>query len=161
MGALIGRKGNRRIMGYGNKFNRGIARVQKELVENGNGKASFTVNKVTVFSVRVTNAKSNIINDSTDVSFGPEVDFKEMSFSDKSLKVLTLCAEGAYSKKELLLRIGVTNQTINVRNIINPLIISGCLAPVEEDKDKFRHVRYEATARGKAYLSFLSGLGKL
>ena len=35
-------------MGYVNKFNRGIARVQKELVENGNGRAAFTVDKVTV-----------------------------------------------------------------------------------------------------------------
>ena len=37
-----------RVMGYVNKFNRGIARVQKELVENGNGRAAFTVDKVTV-----------------------------------------------------------------------------------------------------------------
>ena len=48
-------------MGYVNKFNRGIARVQKELVENGNGKAAFTVDKVTVFSVNVTNAKAEML----------------------------------------------------------------------------------------------------
>lgn len=67
-----------------------------------------------------------------------------------------LSAEGAYSKKELLLGIGVTNQTVNVRNIINPLIKVGCLAPIDEDKDKNRSVRYEATARGKDYLSILA-----
>ena len=50
-----------RVMGYVNKFNRGIARVQKELVENGNGRAAFTVDKVTVFSVNVTNAKAEML----------------------------------------------------------------------------------------------------
>ena len=55
-----------RVMGYVNKFNRGIARVQKELVENGNGKAAFTVDKVTVFSVNVTNAKAENVSAETD-----------------------------------------------------------------------------------------------
>ena len=59
-----------RVLGYVNKFNRGIARVQEELEENGNGKAQFDVDKLTVFSVIVndnanaktstkTNAKTN------------------------------------------------------------------------------------------------------
>ena len=110
-----------KVMGYVNKFNRGIARVQKELVENGNGRAAFTVNKVTVFSVNVTNAKSGIINDSMDVALGSEVDLEKFSFSDKSLKVLMLCAEGAYSKKELLLGIGVTNQTVRGKDYLSIL----------------------------------------
>ena len=56
------------------EFNREIAYVQKELVENGNGKAAFTVNIVTVFSISVTNAKSSIINVSMDDSLGTDVD---------------------------------------------------------------------------------------
>ena len=119
-----------KVLGYVNKFNRGIARVQKELVENGNGMAAFTVNKVTVFSVNVTNSKSVRVNDDLEAT----VDFRELVFSDKSLKVLSLCLDSVYSKRELLLTIGVTNQTLNVRNIINPLLKAGCLAPIEEDK---------------------------
>ena len=57
-----------RVMGYVNKFNRGIARVQKELVENGNGRAAFTVDKVTVFSVNVTNAKAENVSAGTDAT---------------------------------------------------------------------------------------------
>ena len=56
----------------------GIARVQKELVENGNEKAVFTVDKVTVFSVNVTNAK--VDNVSTDINLNPEV--KDLDYSD-------------------------------------------------------------------------------
>ena len=65
-----------RVMGYVNKFNRGIARVQKELVENGNGKAAFTVDKVTVFSVNVTNAKAENVSVGIDTS----LDAKELVF---------------------------------------------------------------------------------
>ena len=72
--------------------------------------------------------------------------------SDKSLKVLVLCAAGSRTKKEMLQMVGVTNQTTNVRSIINPLILAGCLAPIEEDKSKLRNVRFEATARGLEYL---------
>ena len=139
-----------KILGYVNKFNRGIARVQKELAENGNGKANFTVDKITVFAVNVTNAKSNV------VSWGPETisDIRGLTMSDKSLNVLLLCKDEAHTKKEMLLGIGVTNQTVNVRNIINPLISSGCLAPVKEDYAKFRNIRYIVTDRGRKYLDY-------
>ena len=137
-----------RVMGYVNKFNRGIARVQKELVENGNGKAAFTIDKVTVFSVNVTNAKAENVSVGIDTS----LDAKELVFSDKSLKVLALCAIESHTKKEILHMIGVTNQTANVRSIINPLIQAGCLAPIEDDKSKLRNIRFGATTRGLEYL---------
>ena len=50
------------MLGYVNKFNRGIARVQEELTENGNDKAEFDVSKLTVFSVVV---KDNIATKTT------------------------------------------------------------------------------------------------
>ena len=137
-----------RVMGYVNKFNRGIARVQKELVENGNGKAAFTVDKVTVFSVNVTNAKADSISSGVNTI----LNVKELVFSDKSLKILMLCELESHTKKEMIQMIGVTNQTANVRSIINPLVQAGCLAPVEEDKSKSRNVRYAATSRGLEYL---------
>lgn len=93
-----------RVMGYVNKFNRGIARVQNELVDNGNGRAFFAVDKVTVFSVNV------------------------------------------------------TNQTINVRNIINPLIVYRFIAPVGDNRSKSRKVRFEATDCGRGWLKYRQSL---
>lgn len=145
-----------KVLGYVNKFNRGIARVQKELVDNGNGLASFTVDKITVFSVSVINAKSLNVNKSTAKEGDPNADVKDLVFSDKSLRVLRLCLSSTYTKKELLLLIGVTNQTLNVRNIINPLINAGCIAPVEEDRGVVRNVHYKATDRGKAFIDWFS-----
>lgn len=143
-----------KVMGYVNKFNRGIQRVQKELIENGNGKALFMVDKVTVFSVNVTNAKVQGLSTGTNDNAELLLDVKDLVFSDKSLKILSLCEHSPLTRKEMLLMIGVTNQTINVRNIINPLILSGCLAPSEGDKNKSRDVHFEATARGIEYLRF-------
>lgn len=73
-------------------------------------------------------------------------------FSDKSLRILELCMIEPRIKKEMLLKVGVTNQTTNVRSIINPLIASGCLTPVEDDRTKHRNVRFVLTSRGQEYL---------
>ncbi len=40
-----------KIFGYVNRFSRGVYRVQKELTENGNGKAVFDFSLVTAFRV--------------------------------------------------------------------------------------------------------------
>lgn len=40
-----------KILGYVNRFSRGIYRVQKELVENGNGEAIFDFDLITAFRV--------------------------------------------------------------------------------------------------------------
>jgi len=40
-----------KILGYVNRFSRGIYRVQKELIENGNGEASFDFSLITAFKV--------------------------------------------------------------------------------------------------------------
>ncbi len=46
-----------KVLGYVNKFNRGIDRVQKILSENGNPPAQFDVDKLTVFAVNVGESK--------------------------------------------------------------------------------------------------------
>jgi ATP-dependent DNA helicase RecG len=42
-----------KTLDYVNKFNRGISRVQKELLDNGNLEATFNISKMTVFGVSV------------------------------------------------------------------------------------------------------------
>ena len=41
----------RKVLGYVNRFSRGVYRVQKELEENGNGQASFDFSLITAFRV--------------------------------------------------------------------------------------------------------------
>ena len=45
-----------KVLGYVNRFNRGIQSVQQELNENGNGRALFHFESITVFGVTVFNA---------------------------------------------------------------------------------------------------------
>ena len=54
-----------KILGYVNMFNHGIAKVQRELATNGNGKAVFTVDRITVFEAKVkeTEGWSSPVND--------------------------------------------------------------------------------------------------
>lgn len=40
-----------KVLGYVNRFSRGVYRVQKELLENGNGKAEFDFSLITAFRV--------------------------------------------------------------------------------------------------------------
>ncbi|WP_414630803.1 ATP-binding protein [Bacteroides sp. UBA939] len=40
-----------KMLGYVNRFSRGVYRVQKELVENGNGEAAFDFSLITAFRV--------------------------------------------------------------------------------------------------------------
>ena len=40
-----------KVLGYVNRFSRGVYRVQKELIENGNSKAIFDFSLVTAFRV--------------------------------------------------------------------------------------------------------------
>lgn len=52
-----------KILGMVNKYNRGIAKANKELEKNGNPMAQFDINKLTEFRVTiVSNGKSGTIN---------------------------------------------------------------------------------------------------
>lgn len=52
-----------KILGMVNKYNRGIAKANKELEKNGNPRAQFDINKLTEFRVTiVSNGKSGTIN---------------------------------------------------------------------------------------------------
>lgn len=45
-----------KALGYVNRYNRGVVRVQKDLRDNGNQEAQFSVDNITVFGVKVNDA---------------------------------------------------------------------------------------------------------
>ena len=49
-----------KLMGYVNKFNRGIAKVKEEMAKNGNPEPIFDINKMTEFRVTI---RSNLVNE--------------------------------------------------------------------------------------------------
>jgi len=144
-----------RVMGYVNKFNRGIARVQKELLDNGNGVALFKVDLVTVFAVGVTNANGSNVSANVSEDVWKYYDFKGLVLADKSLKIIELCSASPMNKKQMMAAVGVTNQSNNVRAIVDPLLTEELIWPCPEDSAKVRGVRYVLTAKGQAFLKFL------
>lgn len=144
-----------KVLGYVNRFNRGIARVQKELIQNGNGAANFSVNNITVFSVSVPRALT--VNDGVNtVKTEDEVLFSSLRLSDKAVKMLSMCLFGSFSQGELLAGIGITNQTNNVKNHIRPLIREGLIVKSNKRSSEKRTYLFTITEKGRAYLAFRS-----
>lgn len=146
-----------KVLGYVNRFNRGIARVQKELIQNGNGAAVFSVDNITVFSVnvpRVEKVSENVNEKVNEIRAKEEAVFAVLRLSDKSIKILSMCAFGSSSQGDLLSRIGITNQTNNVNNHIRPLIREGLIVKSEKRSPETKMYTFSITERGRAYLAY-------
>lgn len=162
-----------KVYGFVNKFNRGIAKVQAELTANGNGLAVFSLDKETVFEVKVAKAiydlmpKDNRLanegNDDTnwgvpaiDVSSDNVELFTKLKsvLSSRSLLVLGMCANGELTKNEIFYNLGITNQTNNVRAHISPLIDNGLIA-MTVSRASSRHQKYCITVLGKQFATFI------
>lgn len=137
-----------KVLGFVNKYNRGIARVQMELEANGNGVANFDVNDITVFAVNVPGPDrvNKLVKRFKEERFG------DLSFSQKSLEVLTFSAEGWFTQAQLMEAIGVTNQTNNVKNHLRPLINEGLI--VKSETRTNRQYYYTISEKGLAYLFY-------
>lgn len=155
-----------KVLGYVNKYNRGISRVQKELLDNGNGHADFIIDKITVFQVIVPNSLRNIVNAANQqtnqanqqTNQGNQQTNQELigSLTAKSLVILAACADAFRSKEELFSAIGMTAQTNNVRKHLTPLISAGLLAYEDPATPAKRGQRYHITERGILVLNLLN-----
>ncbi len=124
-----------KVLGYVNRYNRGIIRVQKELEENGNGRASFDLNLVTAFKViepisARTNSELNVL-------------------SEKQLKILEYCMVPR-SREEIFIWIGLSNQTKNFEKHILPLIEAQLLAFTKSEKRNVKGQQYVLTEFGRS-----------
>ena len=93
-----------KVLGYVNRFSRGVYRVQKELEENGNGKASFDFSLITAFRV-----VEPISTTYFEEGFGEEESTNKLGEStDKTPNKLPNKLEGLPNKSE-----GLPNKTPN------------------------------------------------
>ena len=162
-----------KTLGYVNKFNRGVARVQYELEANENGKAEFTVDKITVFEVKVkitdqdSNQDSNQDGnqdsnqdgnqDTSVVSIGENHSF-HVSLSSESIYILEICNVTAMSKSEIFKSLGLTSQSKNVKAHLQPLLDCRFLIQTIKDKPTSRHQKYAITDLGREYLVYIKGI---
>ncbi|MFI3239637.1 MAG: putative DNA binding domain-containing protein [Bacteroidales bacterium] len=132
---------------YVNKYNRGVRRVQTELEENGNGKALFSVDKITVFDVTVNEAISNKVGNKVSNKVGN----KSEPISARFIEILTILhSADEMSSKELFAIIGVTQQSKNYR-IINTMLELNLITRTQENP-KAPNQKYKITETGVLFV---------
>lgn len=148
-----------KVLGYVNKYNRGIDRVQHELAENGNAQARFIIDKITVFAAIVDSSLKNIVtsaNQETNQSNQESNQEIVNNLTSKSLQILVACTQSYRTKEELFSMLSMTAQTNNVRKHLTPLIASGLITYEDPATPTKRGQRYCITERGKLVLILLN-----
>ena len=99
-----------KVLGYVNRFSRGVYRVQKELEENGNGQASFDFSLITAFRV-----VENVSQKYFEEGFGGETSKKHPRTTQETPQETTqerilaaIQAKPEITQKELAQSIGIT-----------------------------------------------------
>lgn len=126
-----------KVLGYVNRYNRGIVRVQEELKENGNGEAIFDLNLITAFKVI------------EPISW--RINAKFIELTDKQLSILKFC-DTAKSSDDIFAYIGITKQTKNIKRHIQPLLDTQLLVYTKPDKADVKGQQYVITTFGKEWL---------
>ena len=168
-----------KVLGYVNKFNRGIARVQEELIGNSNGEASFNVDNITVFEVKIAEANKDT-NKQTNKQTNKEKSWLLEPYSvhrneiqedmvDNYIDDITgvtyrpttqialielleeMSDKNACSSMEIFDALGVSRQTYNYKRHINPLLDSHIIAKIEHKRTN----NYYITVLGRLYLMYL------
>ena len=128
-----------KVLGYVNRYNRGIIRVQKELAENGNGKAVFDLALVTAFKVvEPVSVRANT------------------KLDDRLIAILKFC-KIAKSREEILTFLGLTNQTKNYIKHVLPLLDAQFLEFTKQEKADVKGQKYNLSSFGKELIRTLEG----
>lgn len=91
-----------KVLGYVNRFSRGVYRVQKELEENGNGQASFDFSLITAFRV-----VENVSQKYFEEGFGGDTSKKHPRKTQERI-LAAIKAKPEITQKELAQSIGIT-----------------------------------------------------
>lgn len=128
-----------KVLGYVNRFSRGVTRVREELFENGNGLAVFDFSKLTVFEVKVPIAT-------------PYLHFTD-PVTDPVISLLKLLAGHEYASSEMRSLFGVSHRDTFRKNYIHPALMLGLIAQTIPERPNSRLQKYKLTASGKHYLT--------
>ena len=140
-----------KVLGYVNKYNRGVVRVKKELMLNGNGEASFKIDNITAFEVSVKENKNEQSALNKEVIDSPLL----ARISKRGIKILYYCLEGEKTRQDIFDHLGISSQTTNVRAHLYPLLEAGLIEYKNKKEPASRGQRYLITEKGKRYLRYI------
>ena len=127
--------GVRKVLGYVNRFSRGVTRVREELLDNGNGLAVFDFSKLTLFEVVV------------------PVSVQYQHFTDPVIILVKLLSGGEYSSGEMRALLGIKHRAAFRDNYIHPALSMGLIVQTIPEKPNSRLQKYKLTERAGHYLN--------
>jgi ATP-dependent DNA helicase RecG len=120
-----------KVVGYVNRFSRGLTRVREKLLENGNGLAVFDFSKLTVFEVKVPMATPYL------------------HFTNPVISLLKLLAGHQYASSQMRSLFGVSHRDTFRKNYIRQALIAQTIL----ERPNSRLQKYKLKASGKHYLT--------
>lgn len=122
-----------KVLGYVNRFSRGVSRVNEELFENGNGKAVFNFNLLTVFEVFV----------KVSVKYNEQV--------TTQVTILLQKLKGEMSRQELQEKVGLSNKEHFRKHYLKPALEQGFIEMTIPNNPNSSLQRYRLTGIGKKW----------
>ncbi|MCK9508275.1 MAG: hypothetical protein M0Q54_07535 [Pigmentiphaga sp.] len=137
-----------KVLGYVNRFSRGVVRVNEELLENGNGEADFNFDLITAFEVTVRATTPQVTPQAT-----PQV---TEQVTPQVLTLIDIMSEGNYYLREDLQKILKLKDRENFRlNYLKPALDIGFVEMTIPEKPRSSLQQYRLTDKGVNYLTQL------
>ncbi|MBS1590284.1 MAG: putative DNA binding domain-containing protein [Bacteroidetes bacterium] len=136
-----------KVLGYVNRFSRGVSRVNEELQDNDNGKAIFNFDLITVFEVTVKSSKEYLkITDPVTPQVTLQVTPQVTPQVDDLIKCIKLGE--SYSRDELQDILELKDRENFRLNYLKPALEQGLIEMTIPDKPNSRLQRYRLTKKG-------------
>ena len=156
-----------KVLGFVNRFSRGVIRVEEELEENGNGKPKFNLDLVTAFLVVENISEKSLMYAETELTWGQVgvklgtswgQDGDKMGTSKEEIaKLLNFC-KMPKSSVEIMTQLGKKSRDKFWYKLLRPLLELSILARTIPDKPKSKKQKYVTTIIGLQLLDNQSNI---
>ena len=144
-----------RVLGFVNKFNRGIKRVKDQLQANGSPAAIYKVEQMTHFEAIVYSAdprENAAVGSLTDQPTGQPIGQPTGQPTGQVQRIVSVIGKKEFSVKELMEIIGLKHRENFLSTYLNPGMEGGFIEQTHPDNPHHPNQKYRLTAKGKALL---------
>lgn len=148
-----------RVLGFVNKFNRGIKRVREQLEANGSPAAIYRIDQLTHFEAIVYSADP-LENPAVKAMAGQATDQAAIQVTGQATgqatgqvqRLVSVIGRKEVSAKELMDKIGLKGRDNFLNMYLLPALGGGFIEQTHPDKPRHPNQKYRLTAKGKSLL---------